>query len=116
MPTSNRREQSTLDTLDLTRDCHTANLEANDSTRRPFTQAFFAKTDIEEDDETREPTVRVDYNEPFDTLLSRLIPASVHGTLDINRTVYGRSRWAIQTTYYEVRPRCRILIRILWWR
>ncbi len=76
------------DTLDLTRDCHTAYLEANDSTRRLFNQAFFARIYIDEDDETREQTVRVDYNEPFDTLLSRLIPASVHRTLDIKNTAY----------------------------
>ena len=74
------------DTLDLTRDCHTAYLEADNSTRRLFNQAFFAKIYIDEDDETREQTVRVDYNEPFDSLLSRLIPASVHRNLDIKKT------------------------------
>ncbi len=74
------------DTLDLTRDCHTAYLKADNSTRRLFNQAFFAKIYIDEDDETREQTVRVDYNEPFDTLLSRLIPASVHRTLEIKKT------------------------------
>jgi hypothetical protein len=74
------------DTLDLTRDCHTAYLEAGDSTRRLFNQAFFAKIYIDEDDETREQTVRVDYNEPFDSLLSRLIPARVHHRLDIENT------------------------------
>ncbi|CAG4902241.1 hypothetical protein [Acidithrix sp. C25] len=74
------------DTLDLTRDCHTAYLEAGDNTRRLFNQAFFAKIYIDEDEETREQTVRVDYSEPFDTLLSRLIPASVHRTLDIEKT------------------------------
>ena len=76
------------DTLDLTRDCHSAYLEANDSTRRRFNQAFFAKIYIDEDDETRERSVRVDYNEPFDSLLSRLIPASVHHTLDIKKTAH----------------------------
>lgn len=70
------------DTLDLTRDCHAAYLEANDSTRRLFNQAFFAKIYIDEDDETRERTVRVDYNSPFDDLLSRLVPARVHHDLD----------------------------------
>ena len=30
------------DTLDLTRDCHTAYLQANDGTRRLFNQPFFA--------------------------------------------------------------------------
>ena len=77
------------DTLDLTRDCHTAYLEADNSTRRLFNQAFFAKIYIDEDDETREQTVRVDYNEPFDSLLSRLIPASVHRNLDIKKTALG---------------------------
>jgi hypothetical protein len=61
--------------LDLTRDRHTAYLEANDNTRRLFNQAFFAKIYIDEEDETRERTVRVDYNQPFDDLLSRLVPA-----------------------------------------
>jgi site-specific DNA recombinase len=70
------------DTLDLTRDCHAAYLEAGDSTRRLFNQAFFAKIYIDEDDETRERTVRVDYNEPFDNLLSRLVPARIHHELD----------------------------------
>ncbi len=78
------------DTLDLTRDCHTAYLEAGDSTRRLFNQAFFAKIYIDEDDETREQTVRVDYNEPFDSLLSRLIPASVHRNLDIKKSPLSR--------------------------
>ena len=30
----------------------------------------------------------MDYNEPFDSLLSRLIPASVHHTLDIKKTAH----------------------------
>jgi len=76
------------DTLDLTRDCHGAYLEANDSTRRLFHQAFLAKIYIDEDDETRERSVQVDYNEPFDSLLSRLIPARVHHTLDIKKTAH----------------------------
>ena len=74
------------DTLDLTRDCHTAYLKADNSTRRLFNQAFFAKIYIDEDDETREQTVRVDYNEPFDHLLSRLIPARVHHELEAKKT------------------------------
>ena len=74
------------DTLDLTRDCHTAYLQANDSTRRLFNQAFFAKIYIDEDDETRERTIRVDYNEPFDDLLSRLVPARVHHELEAKKT------------------------------
>ena len=76
------------DTLDLTRDCHAAYLEAGDSTRRLFNQAFFAKIYIDEDDQTRERTIRVDYNQPFDNLLSRLIPAHVHHNLDTKRTAH----------------------------
>ena len=77
------------DTLDLTRDCHGAYLEANDQTRRLFNQAFFAKIYVDEDDETRERTVRVDYNEPFDNLLSRLVPARVHHELTQEETAHG---------------------------
>ena len=69
------------DTLDLTRDCHAAYLTATDDIRRLFNQAFFTKIYIDEDEETRERTVRVDYNEPFDNLLSRLVPARVHHEL-----------------------------------
>ncbi len=76
------------DTLDLTRDCHSAYLEANDSTRRLFNQAFFAKIYIDEDDETRERSIRVDYNEPFDSLLSRLVPARVHHELEAKKTAH----------------------------
>ena len=76
------------DTLDLTRDCHAAYLEAGDSTRRLFNQAFFAKIFIDEDDETRERSVRVDYNQPFDNLLSRLVPARVHHELDQEQTAH----------------------------
>lgn len=74
------------DTLDLTRDCYAAYQEAGDSTRRLFNQAFFDKIYIDEDEETRERTVRVDYNQPFDSLLSRLIPASVHKDLNTKKT------------------------------
>ena len=74
------------DTLDLTRDCHGAYLQANDHTRRLFNQAFFAKIYIDEDDETRERSVRVDYNQPFDHLLSRLVPARVHHELEAKKT------------------------------
>jgi len=77
------------DTLDLIRDCHAAYLEANDQTRRLFNQAFFAKIYIDEDDKTRERTVRVDYNEPFDDLLSRLVPARVHHDLAQEETAHG---------------------------
>jgi len=77
------------DTLDLTRDCHAAYLEANDQTRRLFNQAFFAKIYIDEDDETRERTVRVDYNQPFDDLLSRLVPARIHHDLAQEETAHG---------------------------
>ena len=76
------------DTLDLTRDCHGAYLQANDHTRRLFNQAFFAKIYIDEDDETRERSVRVDYNEPFDHLLSRLVPARVHHDLEAKKTAH----------------------------
>ncbi len=89
------------DTLDLTRDCHTAYLEADNSTRRLFNRAFFAKIYIDEDDETREQTVRVDYNEPFDSLLSRIIPASVHRNFDIKKTAFGE----IQIGGYEADTR-----------
>ena len=70
--------QTLADCLDLTRDCHTAYLQAPDTTRRLFNQAFFSKIYIDEDDDTRERSVRVDYNQPFDELLSRLVPARVH--------------------------------------
>jgi site-specific DNA recombinase len=76
------------DTLDLTPDCHAAYLAASDDTRRLFNQAFFAKIYIDEDDETRERAVRVDYNEPFDNLLSRLVPARVHHELAQEETAH----------------------------
>ncbi len=72
---------SLADTLDLTRDCYAAYLEANETTRRLFNQAFFTHIYIDEDDLTRERTVRVDYNQPFDELLARLVPARVHHDL-----------------------------------
>ncbi len=73
------------ETLDLTRDCYTAYLNANESTRRLFNQAFFSRIYIDEDDETRERTVRVDYNQPFDDLLTRIVPAGVHHQLQAER-------------------------------
>ena len=73
------------DTLDLTRDCHAAYLEADENTRRLFNQAFFTKIYIDEDEETRERTVRVDYNQPFDDLLSRLVPAHVHRQIETEK-------------------------------
>jgi site-specific DNA recombinase len=73
------------DTLDLTRDCHAAYLEADDNTRRLFNQAFFSKIYIDEDDQTRERTVRMEYNQPFDDLLSRLVPAKVHQGLQAEK-------------------------------
>ena len=76
------------DTLDLTRDCHAAYLQANDHTRRLFNQAFFAKIYIDENDQTRERSFRVDYNEPFDHLLSRLVPARVHHELEAKKTAH----------------------------
>ncbi len=52
--TNYEQARATLaDTLDLTRDCHTAYLEADDNTRRLFNQAFFTKIYIDEDDETQ---------------------------------------------------------------
>ncbi|WP_298209095.1 recombinase family protein [Ferrimicrobium sp.] len=81
------RARSVLaDTLDLSRDCFTAYLQADDSTRRLFNQAFFARIYVDEDDETREQTIRVDYNEPFDSLLSRLIPTELYDRLNRNNT------------------------------
>ena len=74
------------DTLDLTRDCHSAFLQANDHTRRLFNQAFLSNVYIDEDGETRERSVRVDRNEPFDHLLSRLVPARLHHELDAMKT------------------------------
>ena len=74
------------DTLDLTRDCHAAYLAASDETSRLFNQAFFAKIYVDEDDETRERTVRVDYNEPFDNLVSRLVTTWVHHDIEADRT------------------------------
>ena len=73
------------DTLDLARDCHAAYLQADDNTRRLFNQAFFSKIYIDEDDFTREQSIRVDYNEPFDHLLSRLVPAHIHRDLEKNK-------------------------------
>ena len=70
--------QTLADCLDLTRDCHTAYLQATDPTRRLFNQAFFTKIYIDEDNDTRQRTVRVDYNQPFGELLSRLVPAHLH--------------------------------------
>jgi site-specific DNA recombinase len=67
--------------LDLTRDCHTAYLQAPDITRRLFNQAFFSRIYILEDGDAGERTVSVDYNPPFDELLARLVPAHVHHDL-----------------------------------
>ena len=64
------------DCLDLARDCYAAYLEADDPTRRLFNQALFTKIYIDEDGD-----VRVDYNPPFDLLLSRLVPARLHQEL-----------------------------------
>lgn len=66
---------------DLTRDCCAAYLEAEVNLRRLFNRAFFSKIYIDEGPETREQTVRVDYNQPFDDLLSRVVPAHVHHRL-----------------------------------
>lgn len=78
------------DTLDLTRDCHAAYLEASDNLRRLFNQAFFTRIYIDEDIETRERTVRVDYNQPFDDLLSRLVPGRVHQRLQADANTARR--------------------------
>ncbi|RIJ67854.1 hypothetical protein D1871_22970 [Nakamurella silvestris] len=64
------------DCLDMAADCHNAYLEADDSTRRLFNQAFFSKIYIDEDG-----TVRFDYNPPFDALLGRTISAAAHARL-----------------------------------
>ncbi len=73
--------QMLADCLDLSRDCHTAYLQATDPTRRLFNQAFFSRIYIDEDDNTRQRSVRVDYNQPFDDLLARLVPARIHHQL-----------------------------------
>ena len=57
-------------------------------TRLLFNQAFFAKIHIDEDDETRERSVRVDYNEPFYHLLSGLVPDRVHHDLEAKKTAH----------------------------
>ena len=44
-------------------------MQADDNTRRLFNQELFSKIYIDEDDITREQSLRVDYNEPFDHLL-----------------------------------------------
>ncbi len=74
------------DTVDLTRDCHTAYQQADDNTRRLFNQAFFTKIYIDEDDDTRQRSIRVDYNPPFNDLLNRLVPAHVHQRLNNDKT------------------------------
>ena len=76
--------QLLADTLDLTRDCHAAYMEADDNMRRLFKQAFFSKIYIDEDEAIHERSVKVDYNQPFDDLLSRLVPAHVHRSLEAN--------------------------------
>lgn len=87
MPATSKLDRDALaDCLNLPRVCHAAYLEANDSTRRLFNQAFFTKDLFDEHDETRERTVRVDCNQPFDDLLSRLVPAHVHHELALHKT------------------------------
>ena len=76
------------DTLDLARDCHAAYLEADDNIRRLFNQAFFTKIYIDEDEESRERTVRIDYNQPFGDLLSRLVPARIHHDIEAKQTAH----------------------------
>ncbi len=47
--------------------------------------AFFSKIYIHEDPDTREQSIRVDYNQPFDDLFSRLVPAHVHHDIQADR-------------------------------
>ncbi len=93
---------SLADTLDLTRDCYAAYLEANETTRRLFNQAFFTHIYIDEDDLTRERTVRVDYNQPFDELLARLVPARVHQ--DLTEADRQQKQNARQANQAGIRP------------
>lgn len=74
-----------------TLDCQAAHMQANDQTRRLFNQAFFAQIYIDEGDETRQRSVRVDYNEPFDSLPPRLIPAGVHRDLETKQTAHRKT-------------------------
>lgn len=67
--------------LDLARDCHAAYMKAPEHIRRLFNLAFFSRIYVDEDDATHELSVRVLYNEPYDELLCRLIPAGVHQAL-----------------------------------
>jgi site-specific DNA recombinase len=81
------------DCLDLTRDCSTAYLQADENTRRLFNQAFFSKIYIDEDENTRQRSIHLDYNEPFDQLLGRLIPAQRHReTQETQRTMQKQQR------------------------
>jgi transposase len=89
-----RRGRFPVESLDLTRDCHSTYLQAADQTRRLFNQAFFTRIYIDQDDETRQQSVRVDYNQPFGGLLSRLIPAGAHHDLDTKQPPTGKRRWA----------------------
>ena len=70
------------------RDCHAAYLESNEANRRLFNQAFFTKIYIDEDDGSRQRSIRVDYNQPFDDMLSRLVPARAHHDLDQEQTAH----------------------------
>lgn len=59
-----------------------------DKVRRLFNQAVFEMIYIDEDEETHERSIRVDYNQPFDDLLSRLVPAHVHHELQKKQTAH----------------------------
>ncbi len=61
-------------------------LQANDATRRLFNQAFFTKIYIDEDDDSRQRTVRVDCKQPFGDLLNPLVPAHVHHDIATKQT------------------------------
>ncbi len=82
------------DCLDLTRDCHAAYLQADDNTRRTFNQAFFSKIYIDEDDTSRQRSIHVDYNEPFNQLLNRLVPAHEHRTMQEKQRAMAKTQHA----------------------
>jgi hypothetical protein len=103
------------DTIDLTRDCYAAYLEATDNTRRLFNQAFFSKIYIDEDSDTRERSVGVEYNEPFDDLLSRIVPARVHHVLSTEQCPTHPTEPGSFQARSGGMAEGRVLIRALWW-
>ena len=66
-------------------------------------------------DMTRERTIRVDYNEPFDNLLSRLVPARVHRELEAKKTALPAAAGGGTGSKTGAPTRCRVLIGVLWW-